>query len=302
MRLLLCVLLLALEARAALSRESGWQWHETLTPHFTIIHEMPWTRAGFTMRLEKLHGQLRMDLGMFSTWMAQERIKLYLYKNIDSYLAGEFRPPSWSNGLALFHLKAVAAADNPDADSLMRVIGHETTHMLFRIFWNQSPGRQPPAWLNEGLAMLEESGTAARPEFSAWYQMMATANPNYFFPIEKFLVLSPAEHLKDKESVEAWYVQAYSLVYFLFRQHQRLQFKNFCSLLREGKTVDEALWLAYRYRGKSFLEKEWRRWLRRPEHRIRAQAAMALRPEPSVAPDKGKNRLQPMRTFKSLRD
>ncbi|MDD5658130.1 MAG: hypothetical protein PHF00_12840, partial [Elusimicrobia bacterium] len=154
--------------------EPGWQWHETTSPHFSVSHEMPWTPPGFIMNLERMHSRLRMDLGMFSPWMARERVKLYLYRDARSYLGGEFHPPAWSNGLALYDLKAVAVPDNLDRAALMRVIGHEMTHLLFQSYWRQS-GYQPPAWLNEGLAMLEEE--PERPERSVWFQSMVFSAP-----------------------------------------------------------------------------------------------------------------------------
>ena len=300
-------------AFAGENAEKGWQWHETTSPHFAVSHEMAWTPPGFVMDLEKIHGRLRMDLGMLSPWMAKERIKLYLYKDPQSYLAGEFNPPSWSNGLALFELKAVAVPDNPDRKDLLRVIAHEMTHMLFESYWWESKKR-PPAWLNEGLAMMEEADSPDRPERSPWYQLMVLAKPGTFLPLEQFFAITPTKDLHNQDTIGDWYVQAYSITYFLYRGHQRLQFKNFCSNLRDGRPLFESLWLAYRYHDAPALEKDWKQWLSRPEQRVRVDKAMAAARREAQSQQEGKTkvpfspsvirptRIKPMKGFRSLRE
>ncbi|MDD5627554.1 MAG: hypothetical protein PHU21_00700 [Elusimicrobia bacterium] len=304
----LAVGLLAAAGAGATAKEDGWTWRETTSPHFAVQHEMPWTPPGFIMNLERMHGRLRMDLGMFSPWMAKERLKLYLYKDSASYLAGEFQPPSWSNGLALYEIKAVAVPDNPDRQALLRVISHETTHLLFEGYWREA-GKKAPSWLNEGLAMMEEAESTDRPERSLWFQNMVMAAPSAWLPMEQFFSLNPTEDLKNSTVIGDFYVQAYSMVYFLFRAHQRLQFKNFCAQLRDGRSVEESLWLAYRYRGFRALEKDWRRWRTRSELRKKVEEALAEAPAAEAQPSPGKSTgsfshsaLKPMKVFKSLRD
>jgi hypothetical protein len=78
---------------------SSWEWKETVTPHFRINHQETWLPQGLTIGAEKLHFRLGMDLGQFSPWMSKERISLYIYRDLDSYVNGEFSPPAWSNGV-----------------------------------------------------------------------------------------------------------------------------------------------------------------------------------------------------------
>ncbi|HAM36821.1 MAG TPA: hypothetical protein DEB40_13495 [Elusimicrobia bacterium] len=298
-------------AAACPAGQQSWKWRESTSLHFAVAHEAPWAPNGFLVSLEKMHGRLRMDLGMFTPWMAKERVKLFLYKDVASYRAGEFNPPAWSNGLALYELKAVAVPDNPDRKNLMQVISHEVTHMLFRNYWQEAK-KEPPAWLNEGLAMMEEAEAPDHPERTVWYQQMAVTAPASFMPMEKFAAINPATDLRQDEAVKNWYVQAYSVVYFLYRGHQRLQFKNLCAQLRDGKSLDESLWLAYRFHGAAAFEKAWRQWLGRSEHRNRVEAALAAEPLPSAAETpahdgKPKDRfapttIKPMNGFKSLRE
>jgi len=292
---------------AAAAPERGWNWRETTSPHFLVEHEMPWAPPGFVMNLERMHSRLRMDLGMFSPWMAKERLKLYLYKDSKSYLAGEFAPPSWSNGLALYELKAVAVPDNPDRKALLRVIRHETTHLLFESYWRET-GKEPPSWLNEGLAMMEEDDSPEHPERSPWFQNMVLAKPSAFLPLERFFAMNPAKDMQNKNLIWDWYVQAYSMAYFLYRNHQRLQFKSFCAELRDGKSVEASLWRSYRYHGLPALQKAWRRWLTQSDLRNKVQAALNEIPAEPQA-EKGKSqeafsspKFSAMKGFKSLRE
>ena len=91
--------------------------------------------------------------------------------------------------------------------------------------------------------------------------------------MDEFLQINPTKDLHDnKNMVAEWYVQAYSVTHFLVRKHSRLQFKNFCSLLRDGKTSEEALISAYHYRGIHDFERQWRKWLSDPAHKRKVDA------------------------------
>jgi hypothetical protein len=266
------LILLATSLQAA---EGGWTWRETSTPHFYIKHQAAWLPPGFSMGAEKVHGRLRMDLGMFSPWMAKEKINLYIYADQASFLSGEFRPPKWSNGLAVYERKAVAMPSMKDPRKMIEVMAHETTHLLFDSYWREAR-KEPPSWINEGLAMLQEAESPDRPETSHWYQQMAYAEPKSFPDLETFFAVSPTKDLHDNEkAVATWYVQAYSITHFLLRKHSRLSFKSLCAQLRDGKPVAEALWLTYRYRHVADLDKKWRGWLKDPIHQRRIQALSA---------------------------
>lgn len=267
------LLALFLLAGPASGREdTGWEWRQTLTPHFVIKHQSAWLPAGFSMGAEKVHSRLRMDLGMFSSWMSKEKINLYVYADQNSFLAGEFRPPKWSNGLAIYDRKAVAMPTMKDPRKMISVMAHETTHLIFDGYWKEG-NKEPPSWINEGLAMLEEAESPERPETSVWYQQMTMIPPAKFPDLGTFFGVTPTKDLhNDKAAVGEWYIQAYSVTHYLLRKHSRLQFKSLCAALRDGKAVEDALWLTYRYKKVSDLDKKWRAWLSEPIHRRRVAA------------------------------
>lgn len=283
---ILAGLLLALGG-PALAREESFKWHETMSPHFEIKHEKTWLPPGTVMKLERLHGRLRLDLSMFSPWMAKERVKLWLYADRDSYVAGRFEPPGWSNGIAMYEIRTVAVHDQPAPKKLFEVISHETTHLLFESYWGEV-GKIPPAWLNEGLSMLEEAESAERPETSDWYQLMIELPNKPVFKLDSLAVTRPTEDLgDDKDKVALFYTQSYSVVHFLFRKHNKLQFKTFVSNLRDGRSLKDALWLSYRYQTVEKFEKAWKDWLKDPSHLKKIERAYSSRPSASLSLQEG---------------
>jgi hypothetical protein len=296
-------LLFLAAAQLGWAGDKGWAWKTTTSPHFEVSHEEAFLPPAFLINLEKIHSRLRMDLAMFSPWMAKERLKLFLYRDQASYLAGEFSPPSWSNGVAQFDRKAVAVPNQLDRRKLLQVIGHETTHLLFEGYWREA-GKSAPSWLEEGLAMLEEDDPR---EYSQWLEAMAWTPSENIMAMEEFLEVSLSKDLHNKASVSRWYVQSYSVVRFLYRNHSRLQFKMFCSSLRDGQTVREALWLVYRYGSLRKFETAWRRWLSDPSHKKQAQTARAAYEGGGEKPAPRKRSfsfqdITPMSGFRSLRD
>lgn len=273
-------------AFAEADEAEGWDWRKTTTPHFLIRHQETWLPPGFTINVERIHSRLRMDLGMFSPWMGRERVNLYLYKDQDSYVRGQFSPPAWSNGLAIFQLKAVALPGMKDRSRLLRVMAHETTHLLFEGYFREQ-NRQAPVWINEGLAMLEEADSPDKPETSEWYQGMVNLESADMLPLEEFFATAPASDMKEegKNKVSNWYVQAYSITHYLLRKHSRLQFKSFCSELRDGKSPAEALWKVYRYRTLADFDKRWKTWLADPSHKRRIAMLVSSQRQEGETPE-----------------
>lgn len=274
------LLLLAAPAGAA----DPDRWHETLSPHFTIKHESAFAPAGVTLELEKLHNRLRLDLSMFAPWMAKERINLFLYASQGSYLKGRFTPPSWSNGVAFYQMKTVATFWG-QGPKQYQVLGHETTHLLFEGYWGEV-NKTPPVWLNEGLAMMEETGDADAGK-SDWQAALDNMDLAELMPVDRFIKVVPTRDLKDdKNRVAVWYVEAFGLVRFLYHGRSRMQFFNFCAQLREGRPIEDALWRVYRLRGTQGLEKEFLASLKRRGGGSARPSASFGGPAPAARPAK----------------
>ncbi|MFA5139509.1 MAG: hypothetical protein WC728_09785 [Elusimicrobiota bacterium] len=277
------------------------EWSTTLTPHLEVRHEAPFLPPGLLMELGKVHNRLKLDLSMFAPWMSKERIRIHLYKGRESYLNGEFQPPSWSNGLTYSDKKTVVSFIQGEGRSTAEILSHEMTHVLFEGYWTEA-GKTAPVWLNEGLAMLEEADDRSQPERSEWFQSMSLLTDEVVLPVGRLVEYVPTQDTKEptRDAVTLWYIQSYSMVYFLYRAHSRMQFFNFVRGLREGSSLRESLWKVYRFQSLAKFEEAWRRWLKLPENQQR-MAAVRVQPWSASAepPKKGDKRMKPVR-FKSL--
>jgi len=289
---------LAISSSFAAGKGTGLtNWHKSSLPHFQVFTENTWKPAGFDLGLERIHRRLRFDLAAFTPWITKEQVKLYLYKDQKTYADGEFEPPPWSNGIAMYETRTLALFEQTTDKKLLEIIGHETTHLLFESFWAEK-GKEPPAWLNEGLAMGEEVDSDYHPEASDWYRAM-TNLPGQTLPLDEFFKITPTKDLatsKDKDEVGIFYAQAYSIVFFLFRTHPKLQFVEFCTKLRDGTPLQEALWQSYRIRDMKSFQKQWLGWLNQPSHRRKVDAALqaeaAAAAAGAAAPDNDRHKIR----------
>lgn len=231
-------------------------WHVKTSPHFEIYHESNWTPAIITLELEKIYTKMRLNTAMFAPWITKEKIKVYIYASRETYLSGEFRPPEWSNGLAFFKKKTVVTFDPNNIDKLREVIVHEITHLCLESFFGEVL-KYPPLWLNEGLAVY--MGDLTYSCLGPWSIALKYIPKKRFFEFEEFFKLD-LKHIDSQQKAGLWYLQAFGIVSFLYQTNTRLQFRNFCNLIRNGWSVKNALWEVYKYRNIEDFQNKWIEW------------------------------------------
>jgi hypothetical protein len=246
------LLALALAA-AAPSSASESDWSSSRSMHFVIHHESPRLPMGFTGSVEAGHRKVSAELSSLATWLVAEKIDVYLYRNTDSYHAGRFHPPAWSDGIALTPNrpgapKGIAVFEGVSGPTF----AHELSHLVLGSWFLES-GRRPPRWLDEGLAMLVESELAVgRPIESG----PSVQDPE---PAESFTASQPGRDASS-ERVNAWYAQAESMTRFLKRAKSPFQFPRLCRALRDGDKLEHALFTIYAFRSLKEFETAWRAW------------------------------------------
>ncbi|MFA6316926.1 MAG: hypothetical protein WC943_05860 [Elusimicrobiota bacterium] len=248
------LLALLLAALPALAKERT-EWHETLTPHFRIMHQAQGMPDWLPGALEKLHANLRRDVKLFESWIVlQDRLDIFIYRDKASYLAAPFKPPAWSEANARYEAKAVATYLHEDRYKTMSLIAHECAHLALHGYW-ASYASAPPTWLDEGFAELLR-GSATSQSDPRWTKSFSPV-----FKVRWFVGSSPKDAPSDK--VAAWYAQAYSMTAFLYRRHSSVRFKKFCASLREGEPLENALQSAYGYGSLEEFESAWASWAKR---------------------------------------
>ncbi len=232
------------------------EWTLKESPHFKIYHESSWSPDSIVIELEKIYNMMKMDISMFSPWMMREKGKVYIYSSKKTYLAGEFKPPEWSKGLAFVQKKTIVVYDTGDIEKLRAVIAHELTHLYFEGFFGDK-FKYPPQWLNEGLAVSMEDKSYGQ---GPWHNALKYVPRERYISFSDFFDLE-IEDLQSQQQIGDWYLQSFGIVKYLFNSRRRIQFKNFCDLVRSGKNLKEALWASYRIKSLPAFEKSWLKWL-----------------------------------------
>jgi hypothetical protein len=119
------------------------------------------------------------------------------------------------------------------------------THLIF----NEFMGRPRPdlRWLNEGLAVYEQSkaasGTRVPADLFSWLHAQMRAQP---LPLDQILGFVPlSEKTDENQKVSLWYAQSESMTQFMLDRGGRLGFAQFLTALRDGKNPDDAISSAY---------------------------------------------------------
>ena len=118
------------------------------------------------------------------------------------------------------------------------LLPHEMTHLIFRDYVGFTG--EIPLWLDEGVAQWMEP----RKRELVKTAVARIAQQGKLLSVAQMMSLDIRTN-EDSGFVEAYYVQAVSLISFLVTKYGPTKFANFCRQLRDGKSVEEALIFAY---------------------------------------------------------
>lgn len=202
--------------------------------------------------IENLHGNIMLDLVIFSPWTRDRKISVFFTSNQSTYqrLTGR---PAWSGGTASLSARKIYLFNSEEA---FGILAHELTHIYFDSFF--PPEVQSPLWLSEGLATYIQSERGhSTPRWLS--QNLALLAQGRGFRLNDLVRISSLQGA-DEDNVRLWYAQSYSVVRFLMRMRAGEAFYNFCKRLRDGAPVHQALFQSYGmpYNKLSSLEYAWR--------------------------------------------
>ncbi|MDP3042450.1 MAG: hypothetical protein Q8N62_07030 [Candidatus Omnitrophota bacterium] len=257
-------------------------WLEKKSEHFIVYFNQDEKFAQAVLDgAEKDYRQIAYDLGYaryseFWTW--DKRVKIYIYPDRSSFLKATGQP-AWSEGMADYKNKQIVSYVW-GKNFIESLLPHEIAHLVFRDFVGFKG--EIPLWLDEGVAQWAEA--AKRKEIKGLIQR--------YFQEDNLLLVSDVmrlniENLKGKQGlliratrtkdnkggvlflsannlVEIYYLQSVSLVGYLIEKFGSNAFSGFCRELRDGKSVEEALKIAYPLRINNIQEFEngWREYLK----------------------------------------
>ena len=187
-------------------------------------------------------------------WLWENRAKIYIAKDKDSYL-NKFKCPDWSGGCVNYIEKTIYTFK--EQENIDHIIIHELTHIIFREYIKE---KDLPLWLDEGMAIYIEYKYLGKSHNVDMIVKSAVENKNYI----KFSDLSKITYLdlmdKPKDYIELFYFQSYSIVNYLIDKYSRDNFKQFLYFLRNGYSLEEALKKSFYYFDSlEKLEEFWRK-------------------------------------------
>jgi len=257
------------------------EWKELSGEHFIIYFTQDEKFAKEVLdKAEVYYRNIASELGYprySEFWLWEKRVKVYIYPDRDSFLKVTGQP-QWSKGMADYKSKQIVSYvwSKDFAESLLP---HEIAHLIFRDFVGFQG--EIPLWLDEGVAQWMEEAKRREVKRIARQKL----ETNSFMVLEDMMHLD-IRHVKYKEAVyirpaltkekkqgvlflsaenliDIYYLESVSLVGFLIEKYGGDSFTNFCREMRDGKTVDEALRMAYPTHIHSIaeLEEKWKEYL-----------------------------------------
>ena len=230
------------------------EWHVFKSTHFLVYYNNAPDDAlnRLTQRAEEYYNEITDELGFtrFNFWTWDDRAKLYLFDTREEYKSATGNP-DWSGGQAVAYSKVIRTFITAP-NFLDNILPHEMGHIIFR----EMVGFNNPAvplWLEEGVATYQE-----KQKVPGVKKYLAGRIQN-----GSFLGLNDMERFdlansKDKEKVELFYLESYSLLDYLISEFGKDRFVLFCQELRDYGDLRRALALAYSFTGLEELEGSWR--------------------------------------------
>lgn len=184
-----------------------------------------------------MHGSFVRNATPFSIVTEIERIFLMMFSNKENYSVYAKRP-EWSGAMTNIYDQSIYIIENKSFKSSLM---HELTHIYFDGFF--SPNRAP-RWISEGFAVYVQS-LYQTPQENHWLDQY-----RYKFAGEEYIDFKEFTTVPDlsnynREDVEMWYAQSYSVVRFLFEHYGKDDFYQFSKNLKEGMPLGKALYRSF---------------------------------------------------------
>lgn len=226
--------------------EPGYKTNESA--HFLVKAYSSETASEISIKCETDYNRIMNDAGLYSFAPARP-YNIVVYKDQEEFIA-KTGQPKWSGGVA--YGNAILIYESEGADG---VLSHEMTHLIFNEFLGLA-NTAALKWLNEGLAVYEETRGSWRSKAAYTQRMSSLVAPN---PIPFSQMINLAPQGEQDAVVEKWYAQCGSVVGFLIKDGGTLGFSGFLSRIKDGANVDDAAAASFSTLGKDMndIEKAW---------------------------------------------
>lgn len=268
--------------------------HIKIEPHKGTLQT-----PNMAMQFKEIYQMLRQNI----PWMVPPSVNVEVFQDKKSFLHyNRELTEDWSGAFFDPDQNIIVMYDSPRRQMhMMKKFAHELTHLFFENVFNppnsQAPKKEPPIWLNEGLAVNMEDITKT-PNGDVWnrdlivinifsdgersvlrerkmtgglsqkeregFRKFSVSNKVVFFEdFGEFMDQGSYDRAVAEGRVDDWYLQAYAMVRFLFSPtktsapSKRMQFEQFIKLLSKYVPKRDA-------NGKLMLTEDGRKIMSRP--------------------------------------
>ncbi len=253
-RILCCFLVLFLTTPTWAAKK---EWDETKGTHFIIYYrDVPQDFVQTVMdSAEEEYTAVTANLGVtrYQGWTWAKRASIYIYHDEDDYKLHSGQAV-WSHGAALAQTKTIVTfpAVQGFFDS---ILPHEMGHIIFREIIGYEVN--VPLWFEEGVAMYQEKAK----RLGVNKTIKDAQQKGQFIPLS---TLTDMQLYNDtpQETVELYYAESASIVYYLISELGEQRFYRLCHVLKENTPFLTALSQVYvRIKDLNVLNKMWLQYL-----------------------------------------
>ncbi len=236
--------------------EEQEKWKESRSSHFLIYYNQAPEDfvKNVALSAEEEYETIAQNLGFtrYEGWTWDQRAQIYIYDDQEHYMGA--RNISWSHGMALVKEKVIRTFPTA-AGFFDSILPHELGHIIFREFVGYKS--KIPLWLDEGVAMYQEKAK----RWGANKLVTKALADGKFLPLKELSQIILSDN-SDQATVELFYAEAASIVYFMMTELGDYRFVNFCRQLKEGCRLDDAIHRAYaRFENMNDLNDAWVKYL-----------------------------------------
>lgn len=249
-KLLICVFFFPL---IVFANDQEWQLFKST--HFFVYYKQASEELlnQLAQKVEGYYDEITEEFGFnrINFWTWDNRAKIYLYDNQDEYKKVN-RDLAWSSGAVIVRNKSIQTYVTA-VGLLDNVLAHELAHIIFREmvgFGNPAV----PLWLEEGVASFQEKRTQ---NFSVKNYLAGKIKSGSFMNLSQLSSFSTMT-AENKQVINLFYVESYSLVNYLISEFGKDKFVLFCQYLRDNKDLTRAFRFAYSFDSLGDLEGAWK--------------------------------------------
>jgi len=173
-------------------------------------------------------------------WLGKARAKIYIAQDKKEYKE-KFPCPFWSQACVNYFQKKIYTYKNQKKFSSF--LAHELAHIIFREYVGE---KTLPLWIDEGMAIYIEA-KYANPALENFLRKKTRKmiEKKKYIDFDKINKIKLKKNESNREFINLFYAQAWSMVNFLRIRFGKIKFKEYLEKIKEGKNVEEAIFSTY---------------------------------------------------------